>query len=86
MANFKSSYARLARLFKKSRDKWKDKAIERHKEIRHPSYSPKSSLHFLFKEKFGIAHHSHKKTATNRQSLTGLSSFKLQVAQGLFLQ
>ncbi len=32
--NFKSSYARLARLFKKSRDKWKDKAIERHKEIR----------------------------------------------------
>ena len=34
MADFKSSYARLARLFKKSRDKWKNKAIERHKEIR----------------------------------------------------
>ena len=34
MADLKSSYARLARLFKKSRDKWRNKAIERHKEIR----------------------------------------------------
>lgn len=34
MAGFKSSYARLIRLFGKSRDKWKKKAIERYKNIR----------------------------------------------------
>jgi len=34
MAGFRSPYARLIRLFEKSRDKWKKKAIERHKNIR----------------------------------------------------
>ncbi len=34
MASFKSSYARLARIFEQSRDNWRDKAIERHKRIR----------------------------------------------------
>ena len=34
MASFKSSYARLARMFEQSRDKWRGKAVERHKRIR----------------------------------------------------
>ncbi len=31
---FKSSYSRLARVFKESRDHWREKAIDRRKEIR----------------------------------------------------
>ena len=34
MPSFKSSYARLARIFEQSRDKWRDKAIERNNRIR----------------------------------------------------
>ena len=34
LTDFKRSYARLARLLGKSREKWKNKAIERHKTIR----------------------------------------------------
>jgi hypothetical protein len=34
MPSFKSSYARLARIFEQSRDNWRDKAKERHKRIR----------------------------------------------------
>jgi len=34
MANFKSSYSRLARIFEKSRNQWKDKATERGQRIR----------------------------------------------------
>ena len=34
MATFKSSYARLARIFEQSRNNWRAKAIERHKRIR----------------------------------------------------
>ena len=34
MSSFKSSYARLARIFEQSRDNWRDKAIDRNKRIR----------------------------------------------------
>lgn len=34
MDSFKSSNNRLVNFFKSSRDKWKQKAIDRHKEIR----------------------------------------------------
>jgi len=34
MQNYKSTVSRLALMFRKERDNWKEKALERHKKIR----------------------------------------------------